>query len=238
MVRHGRCNVDRFDDRRNRVVHLGNYRSDMRYPAISEVRAYWEALRDGRAAPYRPRSIRAASSGRSNMPSFWNGLRRRRHGSAWPGCTSPISWGWRCGACRFHLLHPGCAGGNRHHPGERVFRAADGRADHCGEIGSGQARASGQILLLPLRSDLGDVSRALGCLVTEGPIGRTPRRFEVRESLAAPIAATVPDPGRPVAALPGFPPARGFAEPALPFTGPRQPSARGRAQLRLVARDE
>jgi hypothetical protein len=33
--------------------------------------------------------------------------------------------------------------------------------------------------MLPLRSDLGDVSRALGCLVTHGPVGRSPRRFEI-----------------------------------------------------------
>ena len=38
---------------------------------------------------------------------------------------------------------------------------------------------TGALVLLPLRSDLGDISRALGCLVTEGTIGLTPRRFEI-----------------------------------------------------------
>jgi hypothetical protein len=32
---------------------------------------------------------------------------------------------------------------------------------------------------LPLRDDMGDITRAVGCLVTEGHIGRTPRRFTV-----------------------------------------------------------
>jgi hypothetical protein len=38
---------------------------------------------------------------------------------------------------------------------------------------------TGQLTLLPLRSDLGDVTRALGCLTTEGAIGRAGRRFEI-----------------------------------------------------------
>lgn len=37
----------------------------------------------------------------------------------------------------------------------------------------------GKLIVLPLRSDLGDVSRALGCLVTTGTPGRGPRRFDI-----------------------------------------------------------
>jgi hypothetical protein len=47
------------------------------------------------------------------------------------------------------------------------------------EGGLGRPALTGQMLLLPLRSDLGDISRGLGCLVTRGPIGRTPRRFRI-----------------------------------------------------------
>ncbi|MEB8386110.1 PAS domain-containing protein [Rhodobacteraceae bacterium KMM 6894] len=38
---------------------------------------------------------------------------------------------------------------------------------------------TGKLVILPLRSDLGDVSRALGCLVTTGNTGRGPRRFDI-----------------------------------------------------------
>ncbi|GAW34945.1 PAS domain protein [Roseovarius sp. A-2] len=43
------------------------------------------------------------------------------------------------------------------------------------------------LVMLPLRSDLGDVSRALGCLVTRGPLGRTPRRFEIAACRVSPL---------------------------------------------------
>jgi len=46
-----------------------------------------------------------------------------------------------------------------------------------GRIGKPAIKA--QMALYPLRNDLGDVSRALGCLVSEGEIGRAPRRFEL-----------------------------------------------------------
>jgi len=39
-----------------------------------------------------------------------------------------------------------------------------------------------RMILLPLKSDLGDVSRILGCLVSVGDLGVAPRRFDVRQS--------------------------------------------------------
>ena len=38
------------------------------------------------------------------------------------------------------------------------------------------------MLLLPLKSDLGDVSRVLGCLVVQGEVGQTPRRFDLAQA--------------------------------------------------------
>ena len=45
--------------------------------------------------------------------------------------------------------------------------------------GVGRAELKGEMLLLPLRSDLGDIDRVLGGIWLEGDIGRTPRRFEI-----------------------------------------------------------
>ena len=36
-----------------------------------------------------------------------------------------------------------------------------------------------RMLLLPLKSDLGDVTRAMGAIVTDGAIGRNPRRMVI-----------------------------------------------------------
>lgn len=41
---------------------------------------------------------------------------------------------------------------------------------------------TGEMVMLPLRSDLGDISRALGCLVTAGDLGRGPRRFQITQA--------------------------------------------------------
>ena len=48
--------------------------------------------------------------------------------------------------------------------------------------GIGRCPLDARLLLLPLRDDHGDVTRAIGCVVAEGSIGRTPRRFSVAET--------------------------------------------------------
>lgn len=46
---------------------------------------------------------------------------------------------------------------------------------------------TGEMILLPLRSDLGDVTRALGGLVTQGRIGDRPRRFDITRIVVRPV---------------------------------------------------
>lgn len=61
------------------------------------------------------------------------------------------------------------------------------------------------MLVLPLRSDLGDISRALGCLVSDGTIGAAPRRFRVADLRVTPVSMGVD------------PVAHAFAEEQAPF---------------------
>jgi len=65
--------------------------------------------------------------------------------------------------------------------------------------GIGRPALSGTLMMLPLRSDLGDISRTLGCLVTDGPIGRTPRRFAIAGAETQTLSGAVP----PLRALAG-----------------------------------
>lgn len=51
----------------------------------------------------------------------------------------------------------------------------------------------GTLIMLPLRSDLGDISRALGCLVSTGGIGRGPRRFEIADASVRPLNDVPPE---------------------------------------------
>lgn len=81
----------------------------------------------------------------------------------------------------------------------------------------GRPELTGTLILLPLRSDLGDISRALGCLLTTGQIGRPSRRFEI-------VAART----EPLGLVP--------AAPLRTFGGatPTASEARSRAHLRVV----
>ena len=47
------------------------------------------------------------------------------------------------------------------------------------ERGLGRPAVSGRMLLLPLTNRAGEVELALGCLVSEGQLGRAPRRFAI-----------------------------------------------------------
>lgn len=93
--------------------------------------------------------------------------------------------------------------------------------------GVGRRTLKGTLILLPLRSDLGDISRALGCFLTDGLIGRTPRRFNI-------VSHSVEEIGMVAEAVKPAPAGAGFADPTLPFqsTPPQHPSER--PYLRLV----
>ena len=47
------------------------------------------------------------------------------------------------------------------------------------EVGRKKPAMEARMVLMPLRSDLGDVSRILGCFVAKGELGTQPRRFEI-----------------------------------------------------------
>ncbi|WP_136443502.1 PAS domain-containing protein [Pacificoceanicola onchidii] len=72
------------------------------------------------------------------------------------------------------------------------------RIDLAAEGGFGKPDMEGHMIILPLRSDFGDVSRALGALITQGRIGRTPRRFTITNIAVTP-AHKIANPGKPQA---------------------------------------
>ncbi|SDY26535.1 PAS domain-containing protein [Citreimonas salinaria] len=60
--------------------------------------------------------------------------------------------------------------------------------------GFGRPAISAQMVVMPLRSDFGEVTRALGAFVSEGRIGRAPRRFTITSVDVERIdTATAPD---------------------------------------------
>ncbi len=92
--------------------------------------------------------------------------------------------------------------------------------------GFGRARLQARLILLPLKSDLGDVSRIMGVMLCDGTIGPTPRRFTISDQRIKPVSELQ---------APAAPAAResaGFAENQAGF----KPAA---SHLRLVvSRDD
>ncbi|MCV6593242.1 MAG: PAS domain-containing protein [Silicimonas sp.] len=96
--------------------------------------------------------------------------------------------------------------------------------------GFGRERLEGEMILLPLRSDMGQVDRVLGGIMMHGKVGRTPRRFEIlgqsRQSIvgfAGPQSTPANDvPHRPAPLVKSLAPVQGEAE--RPRT-PRAPVA-------------
>lgn len=117
---------------------------------------------------------------------------------------------------------------------ELFERPATLRLDLTAPAGIRRPALAATLIVLPLRSDLGDISRALGCFVTEGPIGATPRRFGIVECQVTPVDLTD-------ATAPGFSEEQAPLEPPAPKARHERPAPLShpseRPYLRLVHSD-
>lgn len=207
---------------RPNILRLADYEPVQIDRIIGELRGYWEGLRQGRAIPARadvePRGIRRALDYAFILERIAPGAARFRLAGR-------------------HLVDlmgmevrgmPLCAFLNTSSRGrlsdvlESVFRGPQiAEITLDSPAGYGRPGLAGKMLVMPLRSDLGDVTRALGCLVAEGEIGQPPRRFDLVADAQFPVI-----PGAKV--LEPSPSAPGFAEgptPWLPEKRPAPPSA-------------
>lgn len=219
---------------RGGTVALLPSRVDPRFPAISVVRAYWEALRDGRDTPFRseidPRGIESALEHTFILERIAPRLARFRlagsHLCDLMGMEvrgMPLTAFFRAGArseCEAILA--------------RVFDGPEtAELTLVPEHSTGRDGLDARLLLLPLRSDLGDVSRVLGCLVGLGQTIRVPRRFDIAGARIVPVGGGT----RPLRAgpAPGSAALNGLAESSAPFI-PRATCADtfGKQHLRLV----
>lgn len=207
----------------------------MQYAMISEVRAYWEALRDGPQLPLRaqidPRGIEGALEGAFILERIAPGIARFR--LAGMQLVELIGMEVR-GMPVSALIDP--SGRQRLAAGlEQVFTSPavlDLRLE--AERGIGKPSLTARMIVLPLRRDTEGAGLALGCLATEGEIGRRPRRFFIANAMVEPLrtadTATLPRSAPPPMAL------AGMAEPPALFKG--KPAASERPYLRLVRQEE
>ncbi|MDO6668394.1 PAS domain-containing protein [Paracoccus sp. 1_MG-2023] len=219
----------------DRVVRLADYEPCRPDRVLAELRDYWEGIRNGRAVPARsdvdPRGISRALDHAFILERIAPGAGRLRLAGR-------------------HLIDlmgmevrgmPICAFVNTSSRGrfsdvlESVFKAPQmARLTFHSQGDYARPELTAQMLLLPLRSDLGDVTRALGCLIAEGEPGVAPRRFDLTGDEVMPII----EGGRTLAPSPSQ---IGFAEDPDQFTpaprSPRSPEER-RAMFRLIGNSD
>ena len=162
------------------VVDMTQIASANRFPAIKEVEAYWESLRAGRLVPRRsdidPRGIERSLEFAFILERIAPGLARLR--IAGSHLTELMGMEVRGMPISAFFTPTG-----RNQMSEALEDVFDGPSkvtlDLHAETGMGKPAISARMIMLPLKSDLGDISRVLGCFATKGDIGRTPRRFEI-----------------------------------------------------------
>jgi hypothetical protein len=177
---------------------------------FGDVLQYWDSLREGAVLPARadldPRAIQSALSNSFILDRTRPGTIRLRvaggHLNALMGMEvrgMPIR-------AFFELLE-------RRRLMELVEAVFTGPAllelDLISENQLG-APVTGKMLILPMRDHAGEVTKALGCIVTEGTIEATPRRFRIRREVLTPILPSSPQ-ASVASVLPGF------SEAATPF---------------------
>ncbi|AMY69156.1 PAS domain-containing protein [Frigidibacter albus] len=218
---------------------------DKRFQVTSELRGYWEGLRGGRGVPLRaavdPRGIDRALEYAFILERIAPSIARFRlagmhlsdlMGMEVRGMPMTAFFTPKVRSRVAALL-------------EGVFQGPEiAELTLAGEGGFGKPELQARMLILPLKSDLGDVTRALGCLVADGQIGRAPRRFDVIGDSVTRIegaSQAAPQPARERMAgfaepAPAFRPAPLPAPAATPRIEAATPEER-RAMLRLVRSD-
>jgi hypothetical protein len=168
-------------------VSLAQYLGETKFAHITAIETYWQKLCGSRLVPLRsdidPRAIEDALEYTFIIERIAPGLARFR--LAGMHLNDLMGMEVR-GMPLTSLLVPSA----RRTIGdvlESVFQSPGiAELDLKAERGIGKPNLDARMLLLPLKSDLGDISRALGCLETLGPLGRAPRRFELKGVLRQP----------------------------------------------------
>ncbi len=162
------------------IIPLFGTRSKTLFSQINEVEAYWYGLRSGRVVPFRseidPRGIERALPYTFILERIAPGLARFRlagsHLNDLLGMEvrgMPFTSFFTPDARKVIMDQLECV-----FDGPEVAKLSIYTGKEIG-----RPPISGKVLLLPLKNDQGEISRIMGCFITEGQIGRVPRRFEV-----------------------------------------------------------
>ena len=165
------------DGKTGDIVELGAFRSQAAESVLQRVQGYWELQRKGRIVPSRsdiePRGLGGLLGHVFIAERISTGLARFRIAGSHMNELIGLD-------VRGMPISAIFAGSDR----DDLSQGMEAVFDHPAVLRLAVESPSGFGRKLPLRSDLGEVSRALGVVVMEGEIGRTPRRLEIkRQSL-------------------------------------------------------
>ena len=209
--------MDKLKNSPHNIVTMTDFRAEVGFSALSQVEAYWEALRGTRLMPQRseidPRGIESALEYTFVLERIAPGMARIRIAGSH---LSDLMGMEVRGMPLTSLIAPSGRRQINDLIEDVCQRPAVCEIRLSAEMTTTKPHLDARMLLLPMKSDLGDVSRILGCLVARGDIGLTPRRFDIVGSKIQPISAAsmAPTPPAPDQAPA---PVQGFADPARPF---------------------
>lgn len=179
------------------IVSLMPRRAQTAFTALRDVEAYWEGLRNGRPVPARgeidPRGIQSALEYAFILERIAPGVARIRLA----GLHLTDLMGMDVRGMPFTAMFMPESRAQIGKEIEAVCATPQVTTITLqGDQGIGRGYLQAQLLLCPLKSDLGDVNRILGCLQSNGKIGRQPRRFTSLKVTARPLLTETAAPPR------------------------------------------
>lgn len=242
--------MDNGGQNTHNVVKMTQNVTQSGFTPLAQIEAYWEALRGTRLMPFRseidPRGIESALEYSFIVERIAPGIARLRIAGSHLSDLMGME-------VRGMPLTAFIAPGSRRQVSDTLEEIFETPACctlklHSAET-AGMPALEARLLLMPLKSDLGDVSRLLGALVSVGEMGRSPRRFEVTGTSLRPIltngAQPMPTPKpptapvkRPVTKVPGFAETKAAFKPETKTPFKAEAPLSKAPYLRLVKSDD
>lgn len=241
--------MDKHIHKAQSVVDMSIYKPETGYPAVAQVEAYWNALRGESMLPKRseidPRGIERALENAFILERIAPGIARLRIA----GSHLNDLMGMEVRGMPLTALFTPATRRIIADLLEDVFQTpATAKLQLTSDGSTGRPALEARMILMPLKSDLGDVSRILGCLVAKGDMGLAPRRFDIaRLDKTGLVASAYDAPRKTTPSLANITAAEqsetlGFAEPKGTFraqsAGHRSGAEKRPPYLRLVKSDD
>ncbi len=163
------------------VVSIQPSRNRAKFPAIAQIEAYWEGLRNGRPMPARsevdPRGLTEVLEYAFILEKVAPGLARIRLA----GSHINDLMGMEVRGMPVSSLFLPEARAELQKALETAFTGpASVRFNLAGDTGFTRPSLEAQMYFAPLKDETGAPTRILGALQSSGRIGRAPRRFNIR----------------------------------------------------------